>query len=408
MVDALVGGTPGKDCGGFCKFCYFKSVDYKNIDGIKLGCKHCPPNQVGCENCCEVIYDIKNGFRPLSNVLSRLENLLKWHNYFDTIDFTNLKILTASWADITNYPDLKELVLTLKDWGYAVHMGYVSGKKINNTDIPHKMVSWGMDELIFSVVSLNPQIRRKWMGDKTPEKSYEALKIFCESVEVNASTVVIPGVITEEEIFNTCSILEDWGIKSFILSRFVNFPKEGLIYNKKPVIEGITTQTFQEFNELVERINKEFPFPVIGTPKNAYKLSKKDNQGCLKRLPDVTKEATIITSKLSSKQLEEIFKIIAPDLVNVIGVEKDIGDLITRRDLEQVDLESVKNKVIIPGKALIHDKIAHKLLNRDGINRRVLRGPNLLFDYNFELLDHENNIEFELKNFKSLINIINQ
>ncbi len=407
MINAPLGGTPGKDCGGFCKFCYFRGVDYENLDSLSIGCRYCPPNQVGCDHCHEVINDIKNGFRPLSRVLSHLENILMWHEVLGTLDYKNLKVVTASMADVTSYPQLFELLTTLKDQGFLVHLGYTSGKCIKDEKTAEKLVSHGMDEINFSLISMDPEIRRRWIGDRTPEESFKALQIFCESAEVNASTVVIPGVIDRGDIFKTCSILEEWGIKSFILSRFVNFKSEGLIYNSRPVIDGMNTQPFHEFQELVKMVDDEFSFKVIGSPDTLYELSKKENRKYLNNLPVVRGEATIITSKLSYKPLEKIFKAIAPDRVNVIGVDKEIGDLITAEDLETVDLGMVRERVILPGGVLVHDKVARKIFNKDGLKRTVIRGPSSLFYFDVEFLDQDNNLKHEFLNFNSLIEKIN-
>lgn len=407
MVNALVGGTPGKDCGGFCKFCYFKGMNYKNTDSIPLGCRFCPPHQVGCDHCYGVINDIKNGFRPLSEVLSRLENILRWHKFLGTLDYKNLKIITASMADIMFYPQLFELISTLNDGGLQVHLGYTSGKGIKDRNIAEELISSGVDEINFSVISMNPEIRRKWMADKTPEESYKALRIFCDSIDVNVSTVVIPGVINKADIFKTCSILEDWGIKSFILSRFVNFKREGLIYNERQVIDGIDTQPFARFQDLVKMVDDEFSFRVIGSPNTLYKLSKKENKHHLKKLPPVTSEATIITSKLSFEPLEQIFKLIAQDEINVIGVDKEIGDLITQEDLVALNLDDVKSRVVIPAGALVHQKVAQKIFSKDGTERTVLRGPLCLFYYDFEVSENIDMLEYEIRSFNALIDRIN-
>ncbi|MBW9223848.1 methanogenesis-associated radical SAM protein, partial [Methanothermococcus sp. SCGC AD-155-E23] len=39
-------GEPGKNCGGFCKFCYFRKVERSNV--TPFGCKNCT-YQIGCE-----------------------------------------------------------------------------------------------------------------------------------------------------------------------------------------------------------------------------------------------------------------------------------------------------------------------------------------------------------------------
>lgn len=412
-IMAMVGGTPGKDCRGFCKFCYYKTVDFKYLDSLSWGCKYCPPDQIGCNHCRGFIDEIKNGFKPASQVLSSLMNLLKWHEFIGTLNYNNLRIITASCADIIYYPELHKLVNTLKNQGLTVHLGYTSGKGINDTKIVDRLISQGVDEINFSVFSTDPVMRRTWMGDKTPEQSIKALKIFCESIEVNATSVVIPNVTTEEDIFRTCSMLEDWGAKSYILSRFVNYKNQGLILNNRPILDGIETQSYFEFKELVKKVDDEFSIRVIGSPtydprhKIPYMLSEKENRKYLERLPPVTGEATVITSKLSHEPLKKIFNIISGDQVNVIAVDKEIGDLITQEDLMELNLDEVKDKVIIPGGALVHDQSAYKIFNRDSRKRTVVRGPFCLFLFDFDIPSQEELMDYELRSFKALIEKIN-
>jgi methanogenesis marker radical SAM protein len=414
LINVYAGGTPGKDCGGFCRFCYFYSMDYENLDSISTGCEYCPPNQVGCQHCRVFINDIKNGFKPVSEIISHLNYLLRWYEFMGILNYDDLRVLTVSCADMVSYPQLPELVRKLKELQLKVYLGYTSGKRIKNESMATELATMGIDHLNFSVFSTKPELRRKWMGDQTPEESLKACKLFCETMEVHASTVVIPGVIDQEEIFSTCNDLEDWGVKTFLLSRFVNHKYEGLILNKGPIIEGIESQPYEEFLELVKTVSKEYPFKVAGTPftdsetkGNPYLLSKKRNREYLNRLPPVTSEATIITSKLSYKPLNEIFNIIAGDKVNVIGLSKEIGDLITHEDLYEVDLDEVKNKIIIPGGALVHDKVALNIFNRDGVVRSVVRGPNALFFYELEDNDYVDLLQYELKSFNTLIKKIN-
>ena len=42
QIVADLGGVPGRDCRGYCKYCYFKKV--KPIEA--LGCSSCPPNKI--------------------------------------------------------------------------------------------------------------------------------------------------------------------------------------------------------------------------------------------------------------------------------------------------------------------------------------------------------------------------
>lgn len=385
-----------------------------NISSNSLGCKYCPPNKIGCDYCQEVPDSIINGFKPVSQVLSHLKKVLRWYEYLGLLNHKDDKILTCSCADIINFPNLPELLKALKDWGFQVHLGYTSGKRIVNEEMVTDLINLGLDEINFSVFSTNPALRRYWMRDKTPEESLKALKLLCENIDVHASTVVIPGVIDEGEIANTCGVMEDWGVKTFILSRFVNFKREGLIFNNGPIIENIETQPYEDFVELAKNISNQFSIKVVGSPftdpettGTPYMLSKRKYREHLNRLPEVTTDATIITSKLSLKPLKTIFEVIAPYKVNIVGVNEEIGDLITREDLETIDLEDVKEKVIIPGGTLVHNKVAYEIFNRDGEQRDIVRGPTTLFYLDTECVDLQYVLEYEIKSFKGLIDKIN-
>lgn len=390
-------------------------MDFKKLSSYFLGCKYCSQDHVGCNYCNGLTRDILIGYKPLSQVISNLKEILNWYEFYGYLSYRNDKILTCSYADAINYPQMSELLSVLNDWGFKVHLGYTSGKSINDVDRIAHLISLGLDEINFSAFSTNPELRRHWMGDKSPEESLKALKLLCETIEVNASTVVIPGVIDEEEIRNTCSVLEEWGVKTFILSRFVNFKHQGLIFSNRPILEDQKTQSYEDFIKMVRTISDEFPFKVVGTPFTdpetrgaPYMLTKSENKPYLNNLPDVTSSATIITSNLSFKPLKQIFEIIAPDKVNIVAVEKEIGDLITLEDIDTVDLSQLEDKVIIPGGALVHEKDALVTFNRDGKKRKVIRGPSKLFYLDIEGVNLIDALEYELKSFKSLIDLINQ
>ena len=112
--------------------------------------------------------------------------------------------------------------------------------------------------------------------------------------------------------------------------------------------------------------------PLTGAPF-ALAHHKKE----LKRLPAIEKSATIITSSVAYPLLSSIFKELG-DEVNVVATEKEIGNLITLEDFEKLALKNVKERVIIPGMVLAHDRDIHRALRRDGKRRLVFRGPDEL------------------------------
>ena len=123
----------------------------------------------------------------------------------------------------------------------------------------------------------------------------------------------------------------------------------------------------------------------------------------------MTGEATIITSKIAAPFISKIFDKIDADNVNVIGVPKEIACLITKEDLEQIDLSEVKQAVIIPGRAFVHQLDAERILSADGVERIVDRGPDSLTidgELSFDKSD-ENVIEEELTQFNDLVDAIN-
>ena len=410
-----VRGRTGIDCGGFCEFCFYKNTDFNNLS--PTGCINCPPNKIGCTYCQDFIDRISTKYKPLYQVLADLnEKFVKIEK--SLLNPKELKIIVAGAADIFNYPQLYELVSIIKESQLSLHLGYTSGKPIKNESMAENLVSLGVDEVSFSVFSTNHEMRRKWMNDQTPVESVEGLKIFCENIDLHASAVVIPGVNDGDQIFETCTNLEEWGAKSFTLRRFANFKRQGLILNNKPIIEGINPHSYEEFQEFVQKVADEFSLKVFGYPfydpkhESPFTLAKTENRSYLEKLSDIKSEATIITGTLAEPFLKKIFGIIdESNLVNIISVDKEIADLITHEDLEFIDLSEVKSNVVIPSGALVHDKQAEKILFKDGKHRKIVRGP-LVLTYPYlggdeHLTNKSELIKYELKSFKELINTIN-
>ncbi|OPY23841.1 MAG: Radical SAM superfamily protein [Methanobacterium sp. PtaU1.Bin097] len=414
-VYSNLGGRPGFDCGGFCKFCFFKNVDFQRLESLNIGCVNCPPDQIGCDYCRNIITGVKNGFKPISYVLMDVQNKLMQRPW-DALN-GDLKVVVHADADVFSYPDLMVLVSMIKQTGLPLHLGYTSGKAIKNESFAQELISKGLDELTFSAFCTDPEIRGKWMRDKNPEVSLKSLKLFCQTIDVHASVVVVPGVNDQEKFFQTCSDLEEWGIKSLILRRFGNLRYQGLIFNyDQPVAEGIIPPSYEEFKELVEQVSREFSFKLTSFPLYdpekdfPFAILNKKNQKYLEQLPEIHGEATVITGKLAGPYLEKFFSAVDEfGLVNVVSVEKEIADLITPEDLETIDLSRVQKEVILPRGALVHQKQALEILGRDGTIRKIKRGPyNLTHPYHENLDFNEKELlDFEFKAFEELINIIN-
>lgn len=409
-----VRGKPGLDCGGFCEFCFYKGVDFNKLKSF--GCIKCPPNQIGCEYCQGLIDRVKYEFKPLYNVLIDLEKKLMHQELLGLSNYNNLKIIVSGGADILYYPHLKELISVIKESELHLHLGYTSGKAIKSETMAEDLILNGVDELSFSVFSTDPEMRSKWMNDQTPDESINGLKMFCENIDVNASAIIIPEINDEKKIFQTCSDLEEWGIKSLTLRRFANYKDQGLIFNNKAILDGIKFQSYEKYQDLVRKVSNEFSFKVVSYPFYDYKkdfpfaISKIKNRKYLKKLPTIESETTIITSKLAEPYLKKIFGIIDQlNRINIISVNKDIADLITEDDLKFVNLKELRQKVIIPRGALVHDKQVKKIFCCDGVDRKIVRGPQVLTHPYFERIEfnQEELINYELKSFKDLIDKIN-
>lgn len=408
QVVADVGGIPGKDCNGFCKYCYFRKV--KKVKAF--GCAHCLPNKIGCDRCSKGITDSQSEFRSPFEVITEVQNALMMQPNFREKD---IKVNISGGGDVSCYPYLENLTANLNQFSLKSHLGYTCGKGITESEIASRLINNGVDEVTFTVFSTDPKLRREWVKDKKPEEALKACQIFCENADLTGAGVIIPGVNDGDVLRQTCNTLEEWGAKGFILMRFANTFNEGLILGNEPILKGIESQPVEEFGQLVEEINKEYNFRVTGTPLcdpetgGPFAIAKDKNEIFLQFIKKVTGEATIITSKIAAPFISKIFDKIDADNVNVIGVPKEIACLITKEDLEQIDLSEVKQAVIIPGRAFVHQLDAERILSADGVERIVGRGPDTLTidgELSFDKTD-ENVIEEELTQFNDLVDAIN-
>lgn len=403
MVEILadVGGSPGKDCRGFCKYCYFRLV--KEVPAF--GCKHCMPFQKGCDYCTRGIREQYPGFKPLPMVTSDIMGALMFSRDAD-------KITISGGGDVSCYPELKELVAFLGRTGLPIHLGYTSGKGFDSADDADFYVENGVREVTFTVFSADPALRREYMNDKHPEESLEALRRFCKSCDVYAASVLIPGVNDGEDLIRTCDLLEKWGVRGVILMRFANSEEQGLVLGNAPVIPGVVPHTAEAFEGIVRDVASRYSFRVTGTPLGDPEVGSpfaiRHDPKMLRKLPRVEKEATLISGSVAAPLIQEIFTRLGGS-VNVVPARKDIACLITIRDIEGIDLEDVKETVIFPGRALVHDREIGELLARDGVDRLVRRGPDrLTADGEMTIgMSKGEVLEFEVRAFTELIEMIN-
>jgi len=397
---ADLGGRPGHDCRGFCRYCYFKGVK----EFPPFGCKYCMPFQKGCNYCTKSIKEGYSSFKPLSMVAQEIQQAV----YFNK-NITKFNI--SGGGDVSCYPELKPLVNFLSQYDKPIHLGYTSGKGLNREDALF-FIDHGVNEVTFTVFATDPELRRSYMNDKTPEDSLDALRALAEKCAVYVAAVLIPGVNDGDVLLKTCTDLEEMGVKGLILMRFANDVPQGLILNNSPVIEGVVPHTLSEFKSLVDDIHSRFKFRVTGTPlydpETGAPFAISSDPEALSLLPKVTKEATIITSKVAAPLLKEIFDDLG-GLVNIIPVKKDIGCLITIEDIKGLDLSVLKETVLFPGRAFVHDPEIKKIISADGIDRLVRRGPDLLtVDGEMSIsMTKEEVIATEIKAFTELIQMIN-
>lgn len=403
---ADVGGIPGKNCRGFCEYCYFKKVTQKKV----LGCKNCPPGQIGCPHCTTDTNMTRDYFPPYQ-VLSSLQT-----NIFQTRLPKDTLVNITGDGDISCYPHLLELTKGIHDMGLPIHLGYTSGKGIDDVSTVDKLINNGVIETTYTAFSTDAKLREKWMHDPTADVSIQALKRFCESCDVHAASIIIPGVNDGDILAKTCADLESWGAKALILMRFANTANQGLILNNGPIIPGIKEQTLTEFENLVRETAKNYNLRVTGTPvcdpetDAPYALSKDKNKEYLEILTPVRAEATIVTSKISAPYIEKILENLnAADYVNVVSTSQEIACLITEHDLREIDLNEVKDTVIIPGRCYVHDLVAEKIFRSDGKFRLIHRGPDML-TADGEMsgtLSKNDVLKQELMAFEDLIELIN-
>ncbi len=397
---ADIGGRPGFDCRGFCRYCYFKGA--KEIPA--LGCKHCLPFQKGCDFCTRNVREGYSSFKPLAVVAQEVNQSI-----FFNKNVTRINV--SGGGDVSCYPELKSLIKFLSQYKIPIHLGYTSGKGFTEEDALF-FVNHGVTEITFTIFASNPELRAKYMNDRTPEDSLEALRIFAENSDVYAAAVLIPGINDDSVLMETCQDIEEIGVKGLILMRFANSSEQGLILKNSPIIEGVAPHSLSEFKTIVDEINNTFNFRVTGTPLYDPEIGSpfaiRNEPDLQSILPKITKEATIITGQVAAPLIEQIFNNLG-GLINVVSTKKDIGCLITIDDIKELDLSEIKETVFFPGRAFVHDPEIKKILNRDGKERLVRRGPDMLtVDGEMSISMTKNEvISREIQSFTEFIQMIN-
>ena len=406
QVVADVGGIPGKDCNGFCKYCYFRKV--KEIKSF--GCANCLPNKIGCERCRKGVSETQGAFKSPFEVMNEVQTALMM-----SMQNGSINAYISGGGDISCYPHLENLTASLNQFSITSTLGYTCGKGITDSQIAARLINNGVEEVSFTVFSTDTKLRKEWVKDPNPQEALNACKIFCENIKLTGASVIIPGVNDGEVLRQTCNDLEEWGAKGILLMRFANTFNEGLILGNEPILKDFESQPVEEFAELVRQINKEYKFRVSGTPLcdpetgGPFAIARDENEIFLQFIKPITGEATIITSKIAAPFISKIFSKLDTDNVNVVAVEKEIACLITKEDLEKLDLSNIKDAVILPGRSFVHQLDAERILSSDGTERIVGRGPDTLTvdgELSIDMTD-ENVIERELEEFNDLVDAIN-
>lgn len=395
-----VGGRPGLDCRGFCEFCYFKGVNKVKPSGCRL----CKPYKKGCDYCARQVVEIEPGYKPMEQLVFEVSQ--------KSVSCSPDMIIIKGNGDISCYPNLAELVERVSGGSIPVFLDYTSGKGFTGKDDADRLLDAGVRRISFSIFSTNPVLRRRYVNDRHPEMVLKNFETFCKSCEVYAMIVLIPGINDGAELEKTCRDIEEMGARGLMLMSFANSREQGLIFGNEPVMPSVVPYDVQDIRRISTEISQRYSMRVIGTPlwdpltKAPFALAHR--KGHLKRLPAIERGATIITSSVAYPLMSSIFQELGGE-VNVVAVKKEIGSLITLEDFMGLKLSNIKDRVIIPGMALAHDRDIHSALCRDGGSRLAFRGPDELTVVSERsiYMTAQEVLDTEVEAFTGLIEMIN-
>ena len=395
-----IGGKPGKDCRGFCSYCYFKHAK----DVPPFGCRYCLPFKKGCEYCAKGVKEEYAGFFSLKDVadhfLADLQML--------TGDIT--KITISGGGDPSCYPEFTSLFEILGSLGVPLHIGYTSGKGFDDPAIADFLIENNLKEISFTVFASDPALREKYMHDPTPEASLEVIERLAAKIDVYAALVILPDVNDGEVLWTTLAWLEKIGVKGVILMRFANRENQGLILDNAPVIENQRVHTVEEFRDLVREAaarfkNLRLSATPLYDPAFDSPFAIRNEPDLIAHLPRITGRVSVVTGSIAAPYIREILGVCGATEGMVVPVDKEISCLITIDDLKKLDPAVLEETVIIPGRAFVHDPEAEHLLDR-----RVIRGPETLSaDGETSMgMDLTGVLTIEMEGFTHLIQLINQ
>ncbi|NLX49423.1 MAG: methyl coenzyme M reductase-arginine methyltransferase Mmp10 [Methanospirillum sp.] len=397
-----IGGRPGLDCRGFCSYCYFRHVR----DPAPLGCRHCLPFRKGCDYCTRMVREAYPGFRPFREVAE--ETLGRLQLASDEID----RVTISGGGDPSCYPAFDDLVEVLAAIESPLHIGYTSGKGFDDPEVAGRLVENGLTEVSFTVFASDPGLRKRYMHDPTPEASLAVVEELAGAIDLYAAAVILPGVNDGAVLEATADWLEEAGARGLILMRFANEVRQGLVLGNAPVIPGVEPQDVESFSALVRETAQGRSMRVTGTPLLDPALGSpfaiRDEPDLLDRLPRVTGRASVVTGSVAAPFLGGLLERLG-ETAQVAPVKKEIACLITADDLRDLDLSTLENVVVIPGRALVHDAEAEAILSSDGRRRTVVRGPDMLTaDGETSMgMTREGVLDLEMRGLFELVNTIN-
>ncbi len=398
-----IGGSPGINCRGFCEYCYFKKVR-----GVQpLGCRYCLPFKKGCDYCTRGIREEYSGFKDLKTIAD--ETLANLQGKSGDLE----RITISGGGDPSCYPRFNELIELLGSMEAPLHIGYTSGKGWDDPAIADLLIDNGLSELSFTVFATDPALRKRYMHDPTPDVSLTILEKLCNNVDVYAAAVILPGINDGLVLEQTCEWLQDRGAKGIILMRFANAAEQGLILGNGPIINNQKVQTVESFRDLISGLDRRFTIKISGTPLWDPDIGSPfailNEPDLLKNLPRIQRRASVISGSIAAPYIEKILASCGSK-VPVTPVNKEIACLITITDLHELDLSGLEPVVIIPGRAFVHDAEAQDVLSSDGIDRQVIRGPEMLTaDAETSMgMTREQVLAMEMDGFADLIRTINR
>jgi methanogenesis marker radical SAM protein len=294
-----------------------------------------------------------------------------------------------------------------------LHIGYTSGKGWDDPSVAELLIDNGLSEISFTVFAADPDLRKRYMHDPTPEASLKIVERLCEAADVYAAAVVVPGINDGEVLGHTCEWLDACGAKGLILMRFANTTEQGLILGNGPVIKNQQVQTVESFRDLVADLSGKFDMKISGTPLWDPDIGSPfaiiSEPDLIQKLPRVNRRATIISGSVAAPYIEKILSACGAE-VPVVSASKEIACLITTDDLQKLDVSGLERAVIIPGRAFVFDPEAQVILSGDGVDREIIRGPDMLTaDAETSMgMTRDQVLAMEMEGFAELIQQINR